>query len=129
MKETGTEAIRTKIQPSKTKLEITKTTNSQNTKRIYVQPCEQLFPKRWPLSNSNQTENIITTNKMKRHQNSDSKTGNREPQQNYRLGTVSNELLGGLNTSYGANLALSFGSGKKTFSWLFGSHDNHLTRH
>ena len=25
------------------------------------------------------------------------KTGNREPQQNYRLGTVSNELLVGLN--------------------------------
>ena len=31
---------------------------------------------------------------MKRHRNSGTKTGNREPQQNYRLGTVSNELLG-----------------------------------
>ena len=28
---------------------------------------------------------------------SDTKTGNIEPQQNYRIGTVSNELLGGLN--------------------------------
>ena len=28
--------------------------------------------------------------KVKHHRNSTSKTGNREPQQNYRLGTVSN---------------------------------------
>ena len=36
------------------------------------------------------------------------KTGNREPQQNYRLGTVSNELLGGggLNLFYVHNLTL-----------------------
>ena len=31
---------------------------------------------------------------MKLHRNSDAKTNNREPQQNYRLVTVSNELLG-----------------------------------
>ena len=44
----GTEAIRTQIQPSKPKREIMKrkTTNSQNTKRTYGQPSEQLFPKR-----------------------------------------------------------------------------------
>ena len=40
---------------------------------------------------------LINTHKVKRHRNSDTKTGSREPQQNYRLGTVSNELLGGLN--------------------------------
>ena len=45
-----TEAIRTKVQPSKPKREITYMTNSQNTKRIYGQPSEQLFPKRWPFS-------------------------------------------------------------------------------
>ena len=50
----------------------------------------------------------MDTHKVKRHKNSDTKTGNREPQQNYRIGTVSNELLGGLNMFYGANLALSF---------------------
>ena len=36
----------------------------------------------------------MNTHKVKRHRNSDNKTGNREPQQNYRLVTVSNELLG-----------------------------------
>ena len=32
---------------------------------------------------------------VKRQRNCDPKTDKREPQQNYRLGTVSNELLGG----------------------------------
>ena len=40
--------------------------------------------------------NDIYTRKVKRPRNSDSKTGNKEPQQNYRLGTVSNELLAGV---------------------------------
>ena len=68
MQRSGTEAIRTKIQPSKQKREITNITNSQNTKRTYDQPSEQLFPKRWPLSNRNRTKN-----NMKRHRNSDTK--------------------------------------------------------
>ena len=41
---------------------------------------------------------------MKHHQNSDTRTGNREPQQNYRLGMVSNELRrggGGVNYFFG----------------------------
>ena len=38
---------------SKSKREITKVTNSQNTKRTGGQPSEQLLPKRWPLSNLN----------------------------------------------------------------------------
>ena len=54
----GTEAIRTQIQPSNPKREITNITNSQNTKRTYGQPSEQLFPKRWPLSNRNRTKII-----------------------------------------------------------------------
>ena len=59
--------------------------------RTYGQPSEQLFPKRWPLSNPNRTKINMSTRKVKRHRNSDKKTtttGNREPQQNYRLGTV-----------------------------------------
>ena len=56
MQRSGTEAIRTQIRPSKQKREINKTKNSQNTKRTYGQPSEQLFPKRWPLSNSNRTK-------------------------------------------------------------------------
>ena len=75
MQGSGTDTITTQIKPSKLKREITNITNSQNTKRTYGQPSEQLFPKRWPLSNRNRI--------------------NREQQQNYRLGTGSNELLGG----------------------------------
>ena len=54
MQRPGTEAIRIQIQPSKPKQEITKITNS-NTKIIYGQSSEQLFPKSWPLSNPKQS--------------------------------------------------------------------------
>ena len=57
----GTEGVRTQIQPSKPKREITKITNGQNTKRTYGQPSEQLFPKRWPLSSPNRTKNNMNT--------------------------------------------------------------------
>ena len=46
MQRPGTEAIRTQTQPSNPKREITNITNSQNTKRTYGQPSEQLFPKK-----------------------------------------------------------------------------------
>ena len=46
MQRSVTEAIGTQIQSSKPKREITKITNSQNTKRTYGQPSEQLFSKR-----------------------------------------------------------------------------------
>ena len=95
MQRTGTEANRTRIQPSKPKREITNITNSQNTKRTHGQPSEQLFSKSWPHSNSNLTKNNMNTHKVKRHRNFTPKTDNREPQQNHRLGTVSNELLVG----------------------------------
>ena len=65
--------IRTQIQPSKPKREITKITNSQNTKITYGQPSEQLFPKRWPLSNPNRTKNRMNTRKVKRHRKTDTK--------------------------------------------------------
>ena len=96
MQRSGTEAIRTQLQPSKPKREITNITNCQNTKRIYGQPSEQLFPKRWSFRNRNRTKKNMNTREVKRHRNSDTKTGtcNRDPQQNYRLGTVSIELLG-----------------------------------
>ena len=44
----------------KTKTGITKITNSPITKRRYVQPSGQLFPKRWPLSNPSRTKIILT---------------------------------------------------------------------
>ena len=51
MQRPGTKRNRTKIKTYKQEWEITKITNSQNTKRTYGQPSEQLFPKRWPLEN------------------------------------------------------------------------------
>ena len=115
MHRSGTEAIRTQIQPSKPKREITNITNSQNTKRKYGQASNQLFPKRWPLSNRNQTKNNMNTHKV-RHQNSDTK--NRQQSSTTKLppwNIVMNNWGGGggLNMFYGANLALSFLSGKK----------------
>ena len=50
MQISGTEAIKTQLQPSKPKREITNITNSQNTKITYGKPSAQLFPKRWSLS-------------------------------------------------------------------------------
>ena len=70
MQRSGTEAIRTQIQPSKPKCGITYITHSQKTKRTYGRPSKQLFPKRWPLSNRNRTKNNMNTHKVKRHQNS-----------------------------------------------------------
>ena len=58
MQRLGTEAIRTQIQPSKPKREITNITNSKITKRTYGQPSEQLLPKKWLLSNPNRTKII-----------------------------------------------------------------------
>ena len=55
MQRSGTEAIKTQIQLSKQKQEINNITNSQNTNRTSGQPSEQLFHKRWPLSNRNRT--------------------------------------------------------------------------
>ena len=57
---------------------------------------------------------------MKRHRNSDTKTGNREPQQNYRLGTISNELRGGggLKHVLRGQPRPQFLKWYKTFSWL-----------
>ena len=57
-KRSGTDAIRNRIQPSRTKRDITNITNSHDTKRTYGQPSKQLFPKRWPLSNQNRTKII-----------------------------------------------------------------------
>ena len=78
----GTEAIRTPIQPSKFKREISKITNSQNTKRTYCQPSEQLFPKS-SLSNPNRTKNNMNTRKVKHHHSS--KTINRQQRTTTKL--------------------------------------------
>ena len=129
MQRSGTETTRTRIQPSKPKREIPRITKRENSRRTNGQSSELLFSKRWPLSNSNRTNNDMNTRKVERHRKSDSKTGTRESQQNYRLRTVSNELLrGGLKLVLRAQPHPQFLKWYKTFSWLFGSHDNTLTR-
>ena len=56
MQRSGTEAIRTQSRQSKQKLEITDIRRVKIQKRTYYgQPSEQLFPKRWSLSNRNRT--------------------------------------------------------------------------
>ena len=71
MQRSGTEAIRTQIQPSKPKREITNITNSQNTKRTYGQPSEQIFPKRWPLSKINKAFHDKRGNVIERYYGDD----------------------------------------------------------
>ena len=120
MQRSGTKTIRTQIQPSKPKREITNITNSQNTNRTYGQPSEQLFPKRWPLSNRNRTKTIVNTRKVKRHRKSDTKNRQQRTTKNYRLGTVSNELLGGgLKQVLRAQPHPRFLKWYKTFSCFF----------
>ena len=77
---------------------------------------------------------IDCEHKVKHFQNSDTKTGNWEPYQNHRLGTVSNWLLWGggggefksiLRRQRHPQLLTWY---KHTYSWLFGSHDKLLTR-
>ena len=47
---------------------------------------------RWPLRNRKQTQNNMNPRKVKRHRTSDTKTGNREPQQNRRKSLCPNQL-------------------------------------
>ena len=51
MQRPGTEAIRTQSSLQIQNGKMIEITNSQNTKRTYGKPSEQLFPKRWSLSN------------------------------------------------------------------------------
>ena len=57
-----------------------KIANSQNIKRTYGQPSEQLFPKMWSLSNPNRTKNNINTRKVKRNPISDTKNRQKRTQ-------------------------------------------------
>ena len=73
------------------------------------------------------TKSIMNKHKVKHQRNSDTKTSNRDHiSQNHRLGTVSNELLGGLLTSFTRATSPSVTDVVQTFSWLFGSHDHPL---
>ena len=62
---------------------------------------EQLFPNRRPLSHPNCTKNMKTYIRLKQHKIRLQNTKQLEPQQKYRIGTISNiKLLGGLNRFY-----------------------------
>ena len=65
MQRSGNEAIRNQPSPQNPKREITNITNSQNTKRTYSQPSEQLFPKRLPLSIRTEHQKQATENHNK----------------------------------------------------------------
>ena len=96
MQRSGTEAIRTKTKHIKPKREITNITNSQNTKRTYGQPSEQLFLGRWLLINRNRTKNNMNKHTMKRNQNSDIKNRQQRTTVTTKLPPwiFSDELLG-----------------------------------
>ena len=68
----------------------------------------------------------MNKHKVKHHQNSDTRTGNRELHQNHRIGTVSNTITGGLNY-FTRSTSPSVTDVVQTFSWLIGSHDNPLS--
>ena len=72
MQRSGTEAIITQIQPSKTKRKITKITNRQttNSQNMVNRVSSYL---RWTLRNRNRTKDNIDTRKVKHHRNSDTK--------------------------------------------------------
>ena len=114
----GTETIRAQIQPSKPKQEITKISISQNTKRTYSQPNEQLFPKRWRLSNPNRTKTNMDTHQVKRQLNSDTKTTALER----------SVMNWGPNYDLRRQPRPSLLKWYKTFIWLFGPHENPITR-
>ena len=88
MQRSENEAIRTKIQQR----EITNITNSQIQIEHMVIRVSSYFPKGVHSATETELKIVLT------HVSTETltpKTGNSEPQQNYRLGTVSNELLGG----------------------------------
>ena len=124
----GTEAIRTQIQPSKSKREITKITNSQNTQRRYGLPSEQLFRKRWLLSNSNRNKLLLKHIKRNVTDTLTPKTGTRQAQQNYRLGMNYPGGGGGAYNVLRRQPRPQFLKLLKHLVLLFASHDNPLTR-
>ena len=98
--QTGTGEIKRQIRLSKPKWDIKIISNRQNTMRTHGYLSGQLFPKRWSLSNPNRTKSIMDKHKVKtHHQNSGTKTGNRQSHQNHRIVMVCNELLGALTNT------------------------------
>ena len=83
-------------------------------------------PGRKNYRNISIVETMDNKNKVKHNQNSDTKTGNRVPHQNHPLRTVS-ITGGGLNQFYGPT-SPSITDVVQTFSLLFGSHNDPLTR-
>ena len=92
MQRSGTESIRTQIEPSKQKREITNII--VKTQREHDQSNKKASQKA-SIEQPNRTKNNMNTHKVKRHLNSVTpKTGNGEPQQKYRFETINKELIG-----------------------------------
>ena len=76
-----------------------------------------------------QTELNVNKRKVKHHRNSDTKTGNREHNRTTALERSVMKYWGkGLKSILRAKHRPQFLEWYKTFSWLFGSHNNPLTR-
>ena len=71
-------------------------TNRQKTNGTYGKPSGQLFPKWWLLSSPNRTKSIMNQHKANITETLTPKHRQQIPHYNHRIGTVSNELLGGL---------------------------------
>ena len=93
--------------------------------RTYGQSSGQLFPKKWPLSNQNQTKSKMNKHKMKCHRNSDSKTGNRD---HIRITALERLVMNNCGLKLVLRRQPSVTNVVQTFSLLFGSHDNPPTR-
>ena len=97
----------------KTKREITKYINWQQfTKGIHGKPNEQLFPKQVVFSYLKFTKYVTNISWTKEWIWTARTSNSKEPQQKYRLGTVSIKILGGLKLVLQVpNLALGFSQG------------------
>ena len=108
----GTEAIKTQIQPSKPKREITNILNCKIQREHIVNRVSSYIPKvATQISNRNRTKNYMKTHKVKRHRNCGTK---KQATENQNTTTALERSVmnywggGGLNMFYAANLALSF---------------------
>ena len=100
----------------------------RNTKKPYDKQNEQLSPKRWPLSYLNRTKYHLDKQKVKTVQKRSPKQENTEHQ--IRSTTLERSVYKyywGLKSILRCQPRPQFLKWYKTFSWLFGSHDNPLT--
>ena len=103
---------------------------------MVVNRVSSSFSKRWPLSNPKRTKINVNTHKVKRHRNAETKTRKQSIMCHRSTAlerSVKNYVCvggggGGLRLVLRTKPHPQFLKWYKTFSCLFGSHDNPLTR-